>query len=46
MNHENIGKHPERISKMEPYIGQYEWKYNKFSHRIKRLEKILKKKTK
>ena len=23
LNHENIGKHPERISKIEPYICQY-----------------------
>ena len=30
MNHENIGKHPERISKMEPYIGQYDWKQISF----------------
>ena len=25
LKHESIGKHPERISKIKPYIGQYGW---------------------
>ena len=26
MNYEQIGDHPERISKIEPFIGKYDWK--------------------
>lgn len=26
INHENIGKHPERISNIRPFIDQYDWK--------------------
>ena len=26
LNHQNIGKNPQRVSKIKPFIGQYEWK--------------------
>lgn len=26
INHEKIRKHPERISKIKPYLDQYHWK--------------------
>ena len=26
MNYQNIGSHPERISKLEPFINNYNWK--------------------
>lgn len=25
LNHENIGKHPERIKRIEPFMDQYKW---------------------
>ena len=25
LNRENIGKHPERITRIRPFIDQYEW---------------------
>ncbi|WP_215897484.1 hypothetical protein, partial [Acinetobacter baumannii] len=25
LHHAEIGKHPERISKLEPYVGRYNW---------------------
>ena len=30
INHENIGKHPERISDIRPFIDQYDWKAMNF----------------
>ena len=26
LNHQNIGQHPERISKLKPFINNYNWK--------------------
>ena len=26
LNHEEIGKHPERITKIKPFINKYKWK--------------------
>ena len=26
INHEDIGRHPERISKISPFIDQHDWK--------------------
>ena len=26
LNHENTGNHPERITRIKPFINQYEWK--------------------
>ena len=39
LNHQNIGHHPERISKLKPFINNYNWK-NRVSLTFKRLEKI------
>ena len=30
LNHQNIGHHPERISKLKPFINNYNWKYIEF----------------
>ena len=34
LNYEQIGDHPERISKIKPFIGKYDWK-EIFQHRLK-----------
>ena len=40
LNHVSIGKHPERISKIRPYIGQYDWNEINFSTESKDLKKF------
>ena len=45
LNHEQIGKDPQRITKIEPFIDQYSWKDTDFpSHKEnwKEFEKIIK----
>ena len=39
LNHHNIDHHPERISKLEPFINNYNWKDRVF-FTLERLEKI------
>ena len=39
LNHQNIDHHPERISKLKPFINNYNWK-DKISCTFKGLEKI------
>ena len=39
LNYQNIDHHPERISKLEPFINNYNWK-DRVSFTFKRLEKI------
>ena len=34
LNHESIGKHPDRVTKIVPFIDQYNWK-DKFPRSIK-----------
>ena len=54
LNHQNIGRDPQRISKIKPFISQYNWKDTDFqSHQKDRknaeqedLEKLFKKNTK
>ena len=38
-HHQELNNHPERISKLKPFINNYNWK-NKFSYTKKRLGKI------
>ena len=35
LNHQNIENHPERISKIKPFVDQYNWKDIDFPPRIK-----------
>ena len=39
LNYQNIDRNPHRISKIKPFINQYDWK-KRFSVRTKRLEKV------
>ena len=39
LNHQNIDHHPERISKLKPFINNYNWKV-RISSTFKGLEKI------
>ena len=39
LNHQNIDHHPERISKLKPFINNYKWK-DRISSTFKGLEKI------
>ena len=39
LNYQNIDPHPERISKLKPFINNYNWK-DRVSFTLKRLEKI------
>ena len=43
LNHQNNGKNPQRISKIKPFIDQYNWKEIDFPSE-KRLEKFWTKK--
>ena len=43
LNHREIGKDPQRISKIKPYIDKYNWEDIDFSCSDKRLGKIRKK---
>ena len=40
LNHEKIKNHPERISNLQPFIEEYEWKNIDFLGNLKRLEKV------
>ena len=40
LNHQKIGKHPERISNIKLFIDKYNWKVLEFSAWNKRLEKV------
>ena len=40
LNHQNISHHPERISKLKPFINNYDWEDIEFPSSSKRLEKI------
>ena len=41
LNHKEIGKDPQRISKSKPFIDQYNWKEISFSsHKKKTLDKV------
>ena len=40
LNHQSIKKDPQRISKIEPFIGQYEWKNINFPATIKDWKKF------
>ena len=40
LNHENTGKHPERISRMGSFIDQCDCKKSKFPFGVKGLEKV------
>ena len=38
LNHEQIGKHAERIAKIKPFVNKYKWERKKF-HQKKMIEK-------
>ena len=40
LNYQTIETHPERISKLKPYINKYNWEGIKLSSRIKRVATI------
>ena len=40
LNHQNIENHPERISKIKPFVDQYNWKDIDFPPRIKEWKKF------
>ena len=41
LNHKKIGRDPQRISKIKPFIDQYNWKEISFSsHKKKTLDKV------
>ena len=40
LNHEQIKEHPERISKIKPFIGKYDWKEIDFPSQCKDWKKI------
>ena len=40
LNHKNIGHHPERISKLEPFINNYNWKDIEFLSRPEKYKKF------
>ena len=40
LNHQNIGNHPERISNIKPFVGQYNWKDIDFLAGIKGWKKF------
>ena len=40
LNHQNIEKNPQRISKIKPFIGQYEWKNINFPATLKDWKKF------
>ena len=42
LNHEQIGKHPERITKIKPFINKYNWEKINF-YQKKMIEKNLRK---
>ena len=42
LNHQNIGHHPERISKLRPFINNYNWKDTEFPSRSKDWRKFEK----
>ena len=41
LNYRNIGHHSERISKLEPFINNYNWKDIEFSSRSKDWRKFV-----
>ena len=40
LNHQNIEKNPQRLSKIKFFIDQYNWKERNFPSHSKRLEKV------
>ena len=40
LNYEQIGDHPERISKIKPFIGKYDWKDINFPSQVKDWKKF------
>ena len=43
LNHQNIGKNPQRISKIKPFIDQYNWKeidFRSYWKKTGRMEKV------
>ena len=41
LNYQIIESDPQTISKLKPYINNYNWKKDKFSSRIRRMSEII-----